>query len=449
MECKAAMLLAAAVTASWPGAGLADESWPDPVGASFAGSDTIDTRIREAAHWSSERYHGYTVETDEDVELENRAAARTTYNLGNRLQFISSDGDFSIRLGGRLKVDAAGHDNDIVDHSNGGEFRQIRLFVAGILWRDWAYLFSYNFLKGSGADGITSAYIDHNGLGPVHMRLGQFKEPFSLQNMTSSNYVNFIERSLPHTFATDRNLGIGLFAGDPRWSIGGGLFGPDIAGESGDKSFGASGRLTYAPVNHNGHVVHLGGSLSYRDTGSDETLSFDAQPESNVTDVRLVNSSNPTPVDANDFYRYGLEAAWVRRRFAMQGEYLRVSVNRALAERPDVSFSGYYVEATWFLTDDTLNYSGEEGDFDEIRPSSVIGKDGIGAWQLGIRFSNLDLNDADINGGEEDNLTFGLNWFPNANLRFSANYTRVLNVIGGPFPGDEPGIFTVRGQVVF
>jgi len=29
-----------------------------------------------------------------------------------------------------------------------------------------------------------------------------------------------------------------------------------------------------------------------------------------------------------------------------------------------------------------------------------------------------------MNGGEEDNLTLGLNWLPNVNLRLSANYTR-------------------------
>ncbi len=56
---------------------------------------------------------------------------------------------------------------------------------------------------------------------------------------------------------------------------------------------------------------------------------------------------------------------------------------------------------------------------------------------------------ADINGGEEDNLTRGLNWYPNDNLRFSANYIRVLEVQGGPLPDNEPSTFLVRSRLAF
>ena len=78
-----------------------------------------------------------------------------------------------------------------------------------------------------------------------------------------------------------------------------------------------------------------------------------------------------------------------------------------------------------------------------------VGQGGFGAWQLAFRYSSLDLNDADINGGEADSFTLGLNWFATPNLRFSANYVNVLDMKGGPGSGDEPDVFQLRAQLEF
>jgi phosphate-selective porin OprO/OprP len=59
------------------------------------------------------------------------------------------------------------------------------------------------------------------------------------------------------------------------------------------------------------------------------------------------------------------------------------------------------------------------------------------------------MNDGDINGGEETNLTAGLNWFVTPDIRLSANYVSVLEVDGGPAAGDEPDIFQIMTLVEF
>ena len=46
----------------------------------------------------------------------------------------------------------------------------------------------------------------------------------------------------------------------------------------------------------------------------------------------------------------------------------------------------------------------------------------MGAWQVGIRYNHLDLNDQGINGGILDNWTAGVNWFWNPNSKFQFNY---------------------------
>ena len=150
--------------------------------------------------------------------------------------------------------------------------------------------------------------------------------------------------------------------------------------------------------------------------------------------------------DAHDVNRYGAEAAGVYGPFSLQAEYLRSAVNREDAGNPDVSFDGWYVMGSWVLTGESRGYVFEEARFKNPKPKGIVGKGGIGAWELLARYSTLDLSDGDVDGGEEDNVTVGLNWYPTPNFRFMANYVRVLDLEGGDFDGAEPEAFLLRAQ---
>jgi phosphate-selective porin OprO/OprP len=47
---------------------------------------------------------------------------------------------------------------------------------------------------------------------------------------------------------------------------------------------------------------------------------------------------------------------------------------------------------------------------------------GKGAWQVGIRYAQLDLSDEGIDGGIVQDVTLGLNWFLNPNMKVQWNY---------------------------
>ena len=79
-----------------------------------------------------------------------------------------------------------------------------------------------------------------------------------------------------------------------------------------------------------------------------------------------------------------------------------------------------------------------------IRP--VIKSD-AGAWELAVRFSNLDLNDKDIQGGEEDNLSLAVNWYSSDHWRVMGNLIKVESV--GPFGEQNPSIAQIRIQYFF
>ena len=360
---------------------------------------------------------------------------------------VKGKSENSIKIGGRIQVDATAYKGGFTSHNDGTEIRRARLFVKGNLGKAWGYKFQYDFTD-DGIDGIQDAYLDFKGFENYKLRMGHFKEPFSLQNMTSSKYVLFTERGLPHVFAEGRNPGLQLSRNGENWSAAVGLYGEGREGASddNDEGLGASGRFTYAPIYEKTRALHLGASTSYRSTGSTDTLRLRERPESHLTDTRLVDTGS---FDADNYARFVGEAAFIYGPFHMQGEYYHTSVDRDITINADLNFSGFYVEGGWLLTGESMNYIASKGSFSRITPKGIVGKGGIGAWQVALRFSSVDLTDEDITGGEEDNFTLGLNWYATPNIRFAANYVNVLDVKGGASAGDEPESFQLRTQFEF
>jgi phosphate-selective porin OprO/OprP len=354
----------------------------------------------------------------------------------------------SIRIGGRIQIDAATYNGDIAGHSDGTEIRRARLFAQGNLGTAWGYKFQYDFADDIVIDGIRDAYLDFKGFESFKIRVGHTKEPFSLQNMTSSKYVLFTERALPIVFTRGRNLGLEVIHNDKNWSAAVGIFGRGVNGAEldNDEGFGASSRVTYAPINEENRVLHLGATAAFRSTGSIDALRFRVRPESHLTNTRLVDTGF---FDADSYNRFVGEAAFISGPFHVQGEYYHTSVDRDISTNADLDFSGFYVEGSWFLTGESMNYKPSKGTYNRVTPKGIVGKGGIGAWQVALRFSSLDLTDEDITGGEEDNFTLGLNWYATPNIRFAANYVNVLDVDGGINDGDEPESFQIRSQVEF
>jgi phosphate-selective porin OprO/OprP len=70
-----------------------------------------------------------------------------------------------------------------------------------------------------------------------------------------------------------------------------------------------------------------------------------------------------------------------------------------------------------------------------------------GAWGLSLRYDHLDLNDKNIVGGEETDLSAAVTWWPNANLKFMAQYTASRTTKGAV--DDDPRLLQLRGQVMF
>ncbi len=381
------------------------------------------------------------------VAESNKKNNKVTINTKGKFEVASNDGDFKFRVGGRIQMDGASYAEDILRHNDGTEIRRARLFAQGTLWQYWNYKLQYDFTL-SGVNGVQDTYIEYAGLEPVSIRLGHIKEPFGLEVMSSSKYVPFMQRSLMIAFTQGRNIGLQLGTHGDNWSLNAGVFGQGREGAlaDDDEGIGVSGRGTFAPKIGDNTRLHLGAALSYRNTGSVDSVRFRTPPESHLTRQLLLDTGS---IDTDDFTRVGLEAALISGPFSIESEYNYIDLNRNGSITPDLEFSGYYLQGSWFITGESIPYNAKTGTFGKPRVKGLDGKGGVGAWQLAMRFSSLDLNDADINGGEEQNFSLGLNWYTTPNIRFSANYVNVLEVNGGSSGGDEPDAFQLRAQVEF
>lgn len=359
------------------------------------------------------------------------------------IQIKTRDGAFKAKIGGRVQADAAWYDEDETAMGDGTEIRRARLYIQGKMFHDWGFKLQYDF-TGTGKSGIKDAFLSYNGFEHVELKAGNFKDPFMLQEQTSSKYVTFTERALPDAFSSGRYIGVMASTKHQYWTAAVGFFGDSVSTVTKGKDGGwsASGRFTYAPINEKIRVIHLGFASDYRSTGEAGSIRFKQQPETHISGVSIVDTGTITNV--NNSLKFGFEFAAIEGPFSFQSEYIHTIINR---NGSDLNFDGWYAETAYFLTGESRNY--KKGKFGGISPNSVVGKGGFGAWQFAARYSMINLTDAEINGGEAQSFTLGMNWFPTSTLRFSLNYVRVLNVDGGPYDNEELNLVQARGQWAF
>jgi phosphate-selective porin OprO/OprP len=330
----------------------------------------------------------------------------------------------------RLDVDHASHRGGSSRLEDGALLRRARLGFEG-RHSDWAFEAEYDF---AGDGEIKDAYLKYRGWLAGEVSIGQFKVPFGLEEQISSRNISFVERALPtDSFSPSRRLGIGLAHEGPRHTLSSMAFGPSIEG---DEGLGMSARATFAPVwMKDRRVLHLGVSASLERV--DGALKLGTPPEARPADEKLVKTGKIDAVDR--IAQMGLEAAWQEGPVSVQAEWMHSHLRRSSGQ-PDLDFEGGYVAVSWFITGEVRPYrAGRFKGIDLAHPG--------GAWELTARYSRVDLDDRDIAGGREHNISLGLNWYVDDHLRLMLNYIDVHSRRRGG--SDDPSILLMRAQFVF
>jgi phosphate-selective porin OprO/OprP len=121
------------------------------------------------------------------------------------LNLTTLDGDFKLKIGGRLMTDWLWSSEDtkikqyVGEQEDGVEIRRARLYFSGLIYDNVEYKLQFDFAGGD-AD-LKDAYLGLTDFPLGKLRMGHFKEPFSLEELTSSKYITFLERALPNIFA--------------------------------------------------------------------------------------------------------------------------------------------------------------------------------------------------------------------------------------------------------
>ncbi len=375
----------------------------------------------------------------------------------NGLNFATANEAVTAKIGGRVYIDygclAGGDLQDApfnTDLEGGAEIRTARLNFEADLHDVLKIKMEYDFAPSDSTP--KDVYLQFKKIPALGaLTIGHFKEPFGLEELTSSRYITFMERSLASTLVPGRNLGAaitGAFA-EKRATYAAGIFRPD-QGDPGDitadSGYAATGRLTWAPIyQDNGRrVVHLGAAYSWRNTG-DDTVRYRQRPEFHLFDTRFTDTG---AFVADDVQLAGAEFAWVEGPFSLQSEYIGAVAD--VAGGGTACLSGFYVQASYFLTGEHRNYKLGSGAFDRIKVLRPYGIDGgWGAWEVAARYSYVDLDDAAVAGaglGANDvqAMSLGLNWYLNSNVRLMWNY--IHNCIDGATDDASVDIFAMRVQ---
>ena len=331
-------------------------------------------------------------------------------------------------------------------------FREARLVFYRGFGDEWSGKVTLNY-DNAGKFEIGDSFLVYTGWKSVKATFGFFRPAYSLESTSKRTALTFMERALPVAALSERRSGgLSLTKRTPNSILDAGLFlySPDDEGQQ-EKGQAIVLHYVHAPLDPNrqfrmraGRDIWAGFSLSYRTNAEGPNTQFRSLPEVSVGDDYFVDTG--TIDGASRILRMGLEANDVSGPFSWQAELLATKVMRSGAE--DVLFTGGYVFASWFLTGESRNYNSATGTFVNISPNRPLLHGGWGAWELGLRASLVDLNDKDVVGGRQRDITLGLNWYLNDRFRVQANVIKVLDVDrpGSEFDGEDPWIAALRVQ---
>jgi phosphate-selective porin OprO and OprP len=343
----------------------------------------------------------------------------------NNFTIESPNGNNSISLTGRIHLDYRGYssygDSDAALSSitaspsaTGADTFDIRRARLGV-----KYKFAKNYsgeivFNTVGAVNVLDvAFMDINWFEKAKFRIGQFKMPYSLEQLTSSNNIDFIERSFVDAYIPAKEIGAQVF-GEPTkgmtyaLALSNGLPAANAVGSEADNRQDGKdviGRVTFNAAEAMGDkesVMHGGLAFSYGDspigTGFGGNRSTEARGASFYT--QPVASGVASASRTLERTRYGVEGAFASGPFKVQGQYNVLNNQFQLpgtagAISHDVDVKTYYVEALWTITGEKWADRYKAGAFGALKPKKEFNSDDFtgGAWEVGTRFSKFDASD--------------------------------------------------------
>ena len=419
-------------------------------------------------------------EADDVAAIEKRAEASPTLTIGERgIGFESADKNFTLRLRGVLQVDSR---TFLSDHSIAGNdgflVRRARPIVEGTFFRDFDFLLVPEF--GGATPQLFDAYVNYRLCPEAQLRLGKFKSPVGLEQLTVEVETLFNERALPTALTPNRDLGVQLhgelFGGRMNYAAG-------VFNGSGDarnstnldtddtKEF--AGRIFFQPFKTTDSFAQglgfgLGGSYGSEHSTTALPATTGGTLAGYATDGQqqffAYNPATGMVTAGGEHWRLSPQGYFYHGPFGLLGEYVisnqRVTrTGAAPLTSANLENTGWQITTSWLLTGETAAYNGG------VTPTKNFNltDGGWGAWQVVARYAELNVDDAAFpnfanpatSARAAHAWSLGLNWYLNHNVMVKTSFSHTsFDFAPGGGTGTAtavaaPGIVTRQPENVF
>lgn len=440
----------------------ADES---DVGAGKEAPPSIEERLQQLEKGWKDLDEAWTEFDEAEKKKKSDAAKKPTFKMNGRIHadfwdFIDEDPAL-----GFFENDDPADPMYGADPEDTFAFRRVRLEMGGDILEQGLYRIQIDF-NNTQTPEFKDVYLGFRNL-PNNQSLlvGIQKRPLGLDHLNSSRYNVFLERPfVVEAFNEDaRRPGIAMYGYSDDDSINWryGLYYLENVTSDGryygdNRQMSVNGRLAGTPWYDStsdgrgyyhwavaGMVANPDGFADARSTNNNEGR-FRTRPEARSIS-RWLNTGR---IPGADWYEIiAVEQILNIGAFQLVGEYQHNFMQRdGLA---DLQFGGGYIYASYFLTGEHIPISRRSGTIGRVKPFEnffLVDRccggtgNGWGAWNVALRYSYLDLSDADILGGVGESLTFALNWHwtPYSKLQFNLISGNIENhqAVGGFTEGD-------------
>ncbi|HHW4684407.1 MAG TPA: OprO/OprP family phosphate-selective porin [Xylella sp.] len=338
-----------------------------------------------------------------------------------------NDSNVTANWGGRIHWDFARFDNDDrgPPNHNDTEIRRLWLDVSGKFF-DFGYKIEGDFTDLQDKFRIKSIdigdlYLNRSFGDSGTLTVGQFKQHFSLDDRTGSDYGQFLERSGgANTLGAQYNKGASWQTAQQNttWMVS--AYTLDSLNVSNVNGRALGGRGTWSPATQEGDVLHLGLSLAherYDHPGSEgmTTLSIRPRPAGHLSDNSRITLARFAEGRDTKVNKWALEYAQVRGPLSWQSEYMGGIFDDGMQRATVQSAYGF---VSWFVTGESRAYDRKAGRFTRIKEIHHP----RGALELALRYDRMwgtqYLNSQpNFLNASTASWTLGANWYIKPNLR--------------------------------
>jgi phosphate-selective porin OprO/OprP len=388
----------------------------------------------------------------------------------NGLIFKSPDDEFRFHGGGVGQIDSVwligpkgnfappGGGTNGVENSAATQLRRVILQVDGTVYRQFDYMLQYDFANASNDNNgleppsfgnLTSSPAPHNIWMQVRdvpylgiVRVGYQDKPIGMTAIESGKYLGFMERPdnndafygpFDNGFAP--GITVRNWSESERLTWQTGVYRPatNVFGVTLNKG-AYGGRVTGLPVyaDDGERLIHFGFGTFWGELPENVNRNRARPLLRNGPGFAVPVLADTGDISGSRQYTFAPEFAAVLGSLTIRaewaGQFLTHAAPNGQPPQGTVFYHGGYAEALYFLTGEHQEYDKKLGAFGRVIPRTNFrtkpGDDcrGFGAWQVGARFSYLDLTDKAIQGGQVYDWTVGLNWFLNPNMKVQFNY---------------------------